>query len=99
MKEARQHVDDSGDADADAGQRGLAAVLAREMLNGPAHFVENMVTAQRDARSQCELFEETALRVYSRDTQVGSAEINSDGERGHNDDCRGAGGCAAQTRR
>jgi hypothetical protein len=50
------------------------------MLDRVAHVVDDMIASERDLGTESDFFDQGALNVDGRDTQICSAQIYSNGE-------------------
>jgi hypothetical protein len=90
------HVDDAGDADTSAKKLSGLRILAGQTLNCIAHFVDHMVTAESDFGPESNFLEKLALAAHGGNAEVGTAEIDSDGEIRHGgEDYQNCGGACS----
>ena len=71
------------DAHACADQRSVAAMLIGETLNRVTHFIDDTMRAGSTC-AHADFFQHAALGGDGRYAQVGAAEIDGNGEVGHN---------------
>ncbi len=72
------HINDSGNSDANARQLSSVAVFGGKLPDRNAHFVNHMVAAARDFRTESDLFQDPAVMVDGGDPQIGAAQVNAD---------------------
>ena len=83
MIDARIHVDESGNADADAREIAGALMLGGQRLNGVAHLADDVVAALLDLGSGGDFLQHLAVVADGGDAQVGTAKIDCDGKNAH----------------
>src|SRR5579863_7716434 len=77
------HVDDAGNAEADAKEFSRLAILGGEALNGVTHFGDNVIGSESGFGAEGDFFEKLAVAGDGGDAEVGAAEVDSDGKIGH----------------
>jgi hypothetical protein len=76
-------LDGARAADADAEE--FAGLFLDELADGAGHIVEDSVRPGGEARGEIDLFEDFAGWSDGRDAEVGASEVDTDGERMHDD--------------
>ena len=71
-------INDSGHADSHAQQLAGRFVFAREMADGFAHLVQDVVAALDGFGAQRDFLDQPSLLFDSRNPQVGPAQVDSD---------------------
>ena len=80
---AEGKLDGAGTADADAEE--FAGLFLDELADGAGHIVEHSLRTGGKARGEIDLFEDFAAWGDGRDAEVGASEVDTDGERMHDD--------------
>ena len=82
-KHSGLHVDDAGDAEADAEKISGRLILRREALNGLTHFGDDVIGSESGLGAEGNFFEKLAGAGDGSDAEVGATQIDSDGEIRH----------------